>query len=677
MNCSLISHSNILHMPTSLPAARPPKDYIKLPGSERHPSKEATFLGLADDAEIVRLTIVLRRRADGPPMPDFDFYGNTPSHRREKLTPEDFAAKYGAHPEDIEQVVAFAEISGLTLVSTDAGTRTVLVSGTVARMSEAFAVPLGRFEVATDRGRKQKAFPKKETYRGRDGFIHVPEAIAPLLIGVFGLDNRNVTQPATQYADPPITDPITISQITELYRFPNPVPGISNQTIGIAALQGGYALPDLQTYFHSIGMKMPILHPVSADGTNGAWVLRTTFGANAWERTLAFASTEGLKGGDIGSFVVGGHSYGIEIIALTATTITVYMQVPGSNDYIDSVLGVDVPAETWVYFNVDFEVTQDICIAASAAPGVSINIYYAEGNQAGWVALMHKALSFDQGGFRQPNFNRPSVISSSFVIKGGDDIIGQHESHTTVCFLKTMDMMYQDAAAQMITVCNASGDYGSSGWIFDGIAHVSFPSTDPWVLSVGGTTVGKYQPKRQREEPDWVEYVWNEIYEYIQLATGGGVSGFFSLPSYQQNAGVPNSIDPKALDFPRTGRGVPDVAANASIFGGYLITVAGLPFIANGTSASTPLWAALIAIINANLGYDVGFVNSFLYTLGAGAFNPINPLWPDPAYPQLTDCPTSNGINGQVGYPARSGWDACTGWGSPNGTAILNAFKGI
>jgi hypothetical protein len=163
------------------------------------------------------------------------------------------------------------------------------------------------------------------------------------------------------------------------------------------------------------------------------------------------------------------------------------------------------------------------------------------------------------------------------------------------------------------------------------------------------------------------------------------------LPSYQSGANVPHSINltitPNPADvtvtppspFNAVGRGVPDVAANASSNSGYPIFVGGQSFVANGTSASTPFWAGLIAVLNSNLGFNVGFINPLLYALGASqgstVFNPISPLWPDPALAQLDGCPATNGNNGIPGYPARAGWDACTGWGSPNGTALLTAIK--
>ena len=128
--------------------------------------------------------------------------------------------------------------------------------------------------------------------------------------------------------------------------------------------------------------------------------------------------------------------------------------------------------------------------------------------------------------------------------------------------------------------------------------------------------------------------------------------------------------------FNKTGRGIPDVAGNASYNSGYSgIILGGVPTIGNGTSASTPLLVGLIALLNSNLGYNVGFINPIIYQWGPSLFSPINPLWPDPAFPQLAGCPVDNSNNGIPGYKAGPGWDACTGLGSPNGAALLEAFQ--
>ena len=80
-------------------------------------------------------------------------------------------------------------------------------------------------------------------------------------------------------------------------------------------------------------------------------------------------------------------------------------------------------------------------------------------------------------------------------------------------------------------------------------------------------------------------------------------------------------------------------------------------------------------MLDSNLKSNVGFANPTLYKLGPEAFNPVNPLWRDPAHPHLAECPANNSNNGIPGYPTGPGWDACTGLGSPNGMALLHAFQ--
>jgi kumamolisin len=192
----------------------------------------------------------------------------------------------------------------------------------------------------------------------------------------------------------------------------------------------------------------------------------------------------------------------------------------------------------------------------------------------------------------------------------------------------------------------AAGDDGAT----DGVAasgstilHVDFPASSPYALACGGTTLAGSGSKISSE------VVWNELANN-EGATGGGVSIEYALPSYQANAGVPPQGDTKFV-----GRGVPDVCGDADPSSGYNVRVDGKNQVIGGTSAVAPLWAALIAIINQQLGKPVGFVNPVLYTLKSG-FRDI----------------TSGNNNG---YSAGRGWDACTGLGSPNGAALLKALQ--
>ncbi len=299
----------------------------------------------------------------------------------------------------------------------------------------------------------------------------------------------------------------------------------------------------------------------------------------------------------------------------------------------------------------DPETTQDIFIAGSAAPGAEIAVYFTTYSQPGWVDLVARVI--------HPSAGDPqcSVLSSSFYVSNGDDAATLLASGISSGWITAVTQQFEDAAIQGVTICIASGDTGADSKVGDGLAHVQYPATDPWVLSVGGTTIGNISGST------FDEYAWNDIFfGGFSGATGGGISDLFPQPSYQVDAGVPLSVN----DGHR-GRGVPDVSANASPNSGYPIVLGGAlsPFPASGTSASAPLWAGLIAAVNAALNESVGFVNPVLYALGSSVFRDII------AEPGATD----NSLNGVTGYPVGPGWDACTGWGSPRGTALLNGLK--
>ena len=210
---------------------------------------------------------------------------------------------------------------------------------------------------------------------------------------------------------------------------------------------------------------------------------------------------------------------------------------------------------------------------------------------------------------------------------------------------------YVDVAAKGITICCASGDDGSSDDDPSG-AHVDFPASSPFVLGVGGTNLvasSGAPPTIQSET------VWNELL-HSEGATGGGVSDVFTKPSYQNSVNVPPSANPPH----DIGRGVPDVAAVADPVTGVVVMDIDGKHLEQigGTSASTPLWASLIARLNQGLNARCGFLNPLLY----GRFSTG----------VLRDITVGN--NGA--YSAGPGWDACTGLGSPNGDQLLNALSG-
>jgi kumamolisin len=208
--------------------------------------------------------------------------------------------------------------------------------------------------------------------------------------------------------------------------------------------------------------------------------------------------------------------------------------------------------------------------------------------------------------------------------------------------MTSLDAACQSAAALGITITVAAGDDGSTDGLTDGKQHCDFPASSPHVLACGGTKlVGSGSSITS-------EVVWNELANN-EGATGGGVSSFFPLPTWQAGSNVP-----KAGTF--AGRGVPDVAGDADPTTGYVVRVDGKTSVIGGTSAVAPLYAGLIALSNALNKNSAGFLQPAIYTAKAkSSFRDI-----------------TQGNNGA--YSAATGWDACTGLGSPIGAALVKVL---
>lgn len=270
----------------------------------------------------------------------------------------------------------------------------------------------------------------------------------------------------------------------------------------------------------------------------------------------------------------------------------------------------------------DGEVMLDIEVAAAIAPDAVIAVYFTNNTDAGFLNAITAAM--------HDTVNRPTVISISW---------GGPENAWTPQAMHAYDAAFQQAAVLGITVCVASGDNGSSDGETDGLDHVDFPASSPHVLACGGSYLRTGATGIQNET------VWND--GSGGGASGGGISTVFYAFDWQKNITVDG--------HPLAKRGVPDVCGDADPASGYRILVDGQLTVIGGTSAVAPLWAALIARINANRGHSIGWVHSTLYA-NPSVFRDI-----------------TVGTNGS--FDACAGWDAATGLGSPKGTAIAAAFN--
>jgi kumamolisin len=280
------------------------------------------------------------------------------------------------------------------------------------------------------------------------------------------------------------------------------------------------------------------------------------------------------------------------------------------------------------------ELTLDTEWAASMAPGATIDIVYAPNgpaptyspSTAALTVAVQKAVALD-----------PAVISMSF---------GAPESSAGT-LISDWTPLFTAAARNNTTILAATGDTGGDSTfnssVCSGIPSPEFPSSDPQVLAVGGTNVSVHLGVGD----GYSESGWS--------GSGGGFSDRFSAPTWQ--SGTVSTVRANGH------RGMPDVSASAA--DDYLFFNS-TSQMARGTSFATPLWAGLVADIDAKWGHRLGFFTPSLYHVGSvegtGGIGS-----------GLADI-TSGG--NCVARTATAGWDAVTGWGSPHAAVLYDDLLG-
>jgi pseudomonalisin len=309
-------------------------------------------------------------------------------------------------------------------------------------------------------------------------------------------------------------------------------------------------------------------------------------------------------------------------------------------------------------------------------------------------------LDVEWSGAVAPNATIKFVISESTAATGGEDLSAQYivnnnlgavmstsfylcESEMGSTELAFYNGLWSQAAAQGITSFVAAGDAGAAGCngggdkTGSGPAAVSGMCSTPFNVCVGGTELNdtarpsKYwsatnDPTTQASALSYIpETAWNEsgtVTGGANLwATGGGASNIYSKPSWQSATGVP--ADGK--------RDVPDVSLSAATHDGYLIVQGNTTgtislTLISGTSAASPSFAGLMALIVQKTGSRQGNANTVLYPLGASQFTRTGPV----VFHDITS--GNNSVPGLTGFSCTPGYDRVTGLGSVDATALIN-----
>ncbi|HEY6121803.1 MAG TPA: S53 family peptidase [Pyrinomonadaceae bacterium] len=383
---------------------------------------------------------------------------------------------------------------------------------------------------------------------------------------------------------------------------------------------------------HPVAHRPCLTHRMSAQGIPPPPVTSQTREPAEFARLYNFPVSHMGAGQSLGLLEFGGgfrrHELNSYFTSLGAAIPRVIVKeiAPGSNR----------PRGKRGTLNSDTEVYMDLELVASLAPRATIVAYFGENTEQGWIRTLQAAIL-------DPRHDL-SVISISW---------GEAEEDWSPQATVEIDKLFQLAALRGITICCSSGDNGISELTGQRFT-VAFPASSPHVLACGGTRL-EVKQSGQRSET-----VWNQ-WRQFKLASGGGVSKIFALPLYQKNSNVPS----RASNGTR-GRGIPDVAANASSDTGYLIVADKTRMSMGGTSAAAPLWAALIVRLDEALGIKLGFLTPLLYAMKESGADAVFDI--------------VKGFNGPTrtqGYRARHGWDACTGLGSPHGEEILEWLLSI
>lgn len=581
---------------------------IPLEGSvPRHHHK---LVGKPDQNERIEVTIKLRRKSEqGLPTVDEFIAGK----RSAGMTRAQLADRYGARQEDADAVGSWAREEGLSVSRVDLGRRQMHLKGSVAAMSHAFGVSLSTYE--HDR--------THSTFRCPETDIRVPENLAPIVTGVFGLNDMPVVvrhgvatakkprKSQAEAATPEKMWPGSFypNQVAELYNFP-PMQG-DGQRVAILEFGGGFDQKVLADYFtNQIGLRTPpTVKAISVLGTEP----------------------------QIGDGATGEVYLDIEIVGAMApkAAIDVYFAPWTGQGYLDA---IEEAIHNHDYASVSISYGLDEDVSGSA-------------DFPGWPAL-HQHV--DEA------FRDAAAVGIPVFVSSGD----------------------QGSSSQRGQLAD-----GTEVTLFSEAAHAGYPASSPLAIAVGGTLLYAENDAISQEVVwnELGELQQGKF--YFGGATGGGVTDRYKgVPTYQTNAGIrPRSANSPSVTGRGIPDVAGNAGASTGYLvsqppqAEYPIAPVG------GTSAAAPMWAALMACVREALQQRFGgnvpvyFFNDFAYARGkTAAFRDIvggREFTFDPERGMVPGAFIDAGNNrstGVNGYYAVHGYDLCTGWGSPNGKELLN-----
>jgi kumamolisin len=243
----------------------PDPSRIPLPGSHKNAPHDAVAIGDADPNAEARVTLYLRRRNEERFGEYLDDHAKHEAHLdRHHLNHDALCHHFGSSAEDVSAVARFAHKHGLQVLDDHTARRSVTLAGTILELSSAFGVELKRYR------------SQGQSFRGREGAIHVPKELKEIVTAVLGLDDRPIAKPHFRVGKEPskekgIAHPrVTATSydprdVAREYNFPVGVTG-KGECIALIELGGGYDSGSMGAYFTSLGISpTPTVESISVD----------------------------------------------------------------------------------------------------------------------------------------------------------------------------------------------------------------------------------------------------------------------------------------------------------------------------------------------------------------------------------------------------------------------------
>lgn len=417
------------------------------------------------------------------------------------------------------------------------------------------------------------------------------------------------------------------------------------ETTGSSTLSGAYSFasnstgllmrPDFTTSVSGASTVIPSANVTFTEGGQESALLRSVYNSTG---LLA----KGFNG--TGYTVALLDFYGYSLVSKDLADYDTTYGIPAPPSFTVSPIGPYNP-NLGTPLGWDGEIDLDVQSSHTMAPGANIILYAANGE----LPLSSAVAAVVQAG-------KANVVSQSFGLPEWE----YYEAGPMPYLFNSVftDDYYMLGSAMGMTFLAASGDGGGSGFSAGPEGGVEYPSSSPYVTSLGGTTT--YISTTATGAMSVNQTAWSDI-GYVpdfvnEGGSGGGVSILEPTPWYQSSLKVPAS-------FP-DGRMVPDLALDASGQPGTFIILHGAPVAAGGTSESSPLFAGLLTLLMGSEKGSLGLINPALYQLAGNA----------KTY-QTAFTPITFGYT--IPWVSKLGYNLATGWGAPNIGEIASLYGSI